>query len=141
MHREQIALDDSRIAHRHAAHPQKIVGARGKEVGIDLNVTLHVLFGEHWAARRDAADDRQLEEAPLPAGGLAVAHPDAARGARGNVDRALLFQRAQVLLGGVDRAKAHALGDLGPGGGVARHLGQLADQLQNLRLSFCKGIH
>ena len=41
------------------------------------------------------------------------------------------------------RAFAHdyALGDLSAGGRIARHLGELADQLEDLGLALCKGIH
>jgi hypothetical protein len=46
-----------------------------------------------------------------------------------------------MLLGCVHRAKAHALGDLGPGGRKARDFGQLADELQDLGLPVGQGFH
>jgi hypothetical protein len=100
-----------------------------------------MLLGEHGAAGGHAADDRKLEQPPEAVRRPRVAHADAARGARGDVDGALFLERAQVLLGRVDRAKTHALGDLGARRRIARHLGELADQLQDLGLALCKGIH
>ena len=141
VHGEQVALEDSRIAHRHAAHAQQVVGARREQIGIDLVAALQVLLGEDRAARGDAADQWQLEQPPEAGGRAAIAHPDAARGSGRDFDRALFLQRAQVLLGGVHRAKAHALGDLGAGRRKTRDLGQLPDEAQDLRLPLCKSVH
>jgi hypothetical protein len=141
VHREQIAFDDPGVAHRHAAHAQQVIGARREEIRVDLVAPLHMLFGEHRAAGGNAADHRQFEQPSGARAGAVVAHLDAARGARGDVDGAFSLQRAQVLFGGIDRAEAHALGDLGARRRKARHLGQLADQLENFRLPVCKGIH
>ncbi len=66
MHGEQIAFENSGVAHRHAAHAQQIVGARREQIGVDLVAALHMLLGEDRAARGDASDHRQLEQ---PAGG------------------------------------------------------------------------
>ncbi len=94
-----------------------------------------MLFGEHRAARRDATDHRQLHQA-AGAGRDLVAHAKAPGRALQDLQGALFLQGPQVLLGRVHRAKAHLLGDFRARGRKARGLGQLADQLQDLALSF-----
>ena len=61
VHREQVAFQDARIAHRQAAHAQQVVGARREQIRIDLIAALQMLLGEDRAARGHASDDRQLE--------------------------------------------------------------------------------
>src|SRR2546425_13102646 len=100
-----------------------------------------MLLRENRAAGGDAADDWQLEQAPEPVRLACIAHADAARGSRGNLDRALFLEGAQMLLGGVDRAKAHPRRDLGARRRIARYLGQLAHQAQDLALSSRQFFH
>jgi hypothetical protein len=64
----------------------------------------------------------------------ALGQADAARGARGHLDRALSLQRAQVVLGRIGRAVMEGLGDLGPGGRETGLLDGLADEIQDLLL-------
>src|SRR6185295_3720591 len=64
-----------------------------------------------------------------------------ARRAGGDVDRAFLLERAQVLLGGVHGTEAHLLRDLGARRRIARHLGQFAHQLEDLALPCCQFFH
>src|SRR5678815_5997479 len=45
MHGEQIAFEDAGVAHRQAAHAQKVVGAWREKIGVDLEALLDVLFG------------------------------------------------------------------------------------------------
>ena len=59
---------------------------------VERRCQVDVLFCEDGAACGDAADERQPK---------AVGEADAARGARGQLDRAFSLQGAQVLLGGV----------------------------------------
>ena len=141
MHREQISLEDAGVTHRKAAHAQQIVSARREEIRVDLVMAGEIFFRQNWCPRRHAPDHRQLEQARGAAAAAAIAHADAARGARGDLDRALLLERAQVLLGGVDRAKAHPLGDFGARRRVARDLGQLAHEAQDFALPVGESVH
>src|SRR5581483_8720243 len=141
VHREEVAFDDAGVAHGHAAYAQQVVRPRREQVGVHLIAPLHVLLGEHRAARGDTADHRQLEQAAEARALARVAHADAARGARGDLDRPLFLERTQVLLGGIDRAKAHALGDFRARRGVARDLGQLAHEAQDFALAFGERVH
>src|SRR2546430_11335320 len=135
MHREQVAIEDADVAHRHAAHAQQIVGARREEVRVDLVASLQVLFGEDRRTGGHAPHHRQLEQLPSAVAGPAIAYPDAARSARRDLDRALFLQRAQMLFGRVHRAKPHTLGDFRARRRIARHLGELAHEAQDFRLA------
>ena len=80
VHREKITVEDSGVAHRHAAHAQQIVRPRRKEIRIHLVMALHVLFGEDRRACRNTPDDRQLEQPRAAARAARIAHAKAARG-------------------------------------------------------------
>src|SRR5713226_9552326 len=125
VHGEQVAIENACVAHAHAADFQQIVGARLEQGRIDLAVPLDVLLGEDGAARGDAADERQP--------GL-FGEADAARGARGQLDRAFPVQDAQMLLGGVGRAVAERLGDLRTRGRKAGLLDGFSDEVEDFAL-------
>src|SRR5712672_1675747 len=125
VHGEQVTVENARIAHAHAADFQQVVGAGLKQSGIHLATPLDVLLGEEWTPRGDAADKRQPE---------ALGQPDAARGARGQLDRAFSLQHAQMLFGGVGRAVAERLRDLDPGGREAGLLDGFADEVEDFLL-------
>src|SRR4051794_29915793 len=106
VHGEEVAFQDAGVAHRHAAHAQQVIGPRREKIGVDLVAPLQVLFGKHGRTSGYASDDGELEQL---AGALAAAHANAARCTRGNFNGAFFLQRAQMLLGGVHRAKTHLL--------------------------------
>ena len=56
VHRQQVAIEYTGVAHAHSADFQQVVGARLKQRRIDLAAPLDVLLGEDRAACRDAAD-------------------------------------------------------------------------------------
>src|SRR6266705_3504273 len=125
VHDEQVAVENAGIAHAHPADFQQVVSARLEQGGIDLTAPLDMLLREDGAACGDAADERQPE---------ALGETDAARGARGQLDRAFLLQHAQMLFGGVGRAVAECVRDLDPGGRVAGLLDGVADEVEDFLL-------
>src|SRR5512139_1407607 len=58
MHRHQIAIQNSGIAHAHAVDAKQKVRRFLEEVGIDLISSLDMLFGENRLTGCDAADER-----------------------------------------------------------------------------------
>src|SRR6266699_3359475 len=125
VHGEQVAVEDAVVPHAHAAYLEQIVGARLEQGRIDLAVPFDVLLGEDGAPGSNSADKRQP--------GL-FGEADAARGARGQLDRAFPVQDAQMLLGGVGRAVAERLGDLRAGGRKTGLLDGFADEVEDFAL-------
>src|SRR6266700_2898485 len=125
VHGEQVAVEDAGVPHAHAAYLEQIVGARLEQGRIDLAVPFDVLLGENGAPGSNSADKRQP--------GL-FGEADAARGARGQLDRAFPVQDAQMLLGGVGRAVAERLGDLRAGGRKTGLLDGFADEVEDFAL-------
>src|SRR6266700_3844480 len=125
VHGEQVAVEDAGVPHAHAAYLEQIVGARLEQGRIDLAVPFDVLLGEDGAPGSNSADKRQP--------GL-FGEADAARGARGQLDRAFPVQDAQMLLGGVGRAVAERLGDLRAGGRKTGLLDGFADEVEDFAL-------
>jgi len=74
---------------------------------------LQIFLREHRRAGRDPADHRQLEQASGAAAGPRVARVVSARGLPREEPEAIsiapFLSSAAVLLGGIHRAKAHAL--------------------------------
>src|SRR5258708_39788710 len=101
-------------------------------MGVTLIAPLQFFRGEDGSARRNASDDWQLEEPAGARAAAAVAPAQAARGAGGNFDGPLFLQRAQGLLGRIDRAKAHLFRDLGTCRRVGPDSGPVSDGAQEL---------
>lgn len=148
LHREQVAVHDAGVAHRHAAHLEQVVGAVLEQRALDVVGLVHMLLRQDGCAGRDAAHQRQreLRQSGNGQGELRCARflqvaqrlalePDAARRAAHQFDHALAGQRLQVLLGRVGGLEAQFGGDLGPRGRRAGARHRAADELEDLLLA------
>jgi hypothetical protein len=128
VHGQQIALEDTHLAHAVAGDAQQVVGPRVEQIGIDPVVPLDILLGQQRLAGGDPADQwqpgrRRLEQANPP------------RGTRRELDHLLAGERPQVGLGGIGRAEAEVPRDLGPRRRAAVDLQIVPDQVGDLALA------
>ena len=73
VHCEQVAVEDARVAHAHAADLEEIIGAGREQPRVNLIAALHVLGRKDRAAGSNPPDQGQAEglhEADTPAPGL-----------------------------------------------------------------------
>src|SRR5690606_2476569 len=126
----EIAIENAGVPHAHALHAEQEVRLRLEQIGIDLIARLDVLLGEDRRAGRDAPDERQTELLAQR-----ILQTDAPRRAGQELDRPLALERAQMLLGRIDRPELQPLSDLGPGRRHAGRVDRLLDQIQNLPLA------
>ncbi|MGF6368377.1 hypothetical protein OKW40_001127 [Paraburkholderia sp. RAU6.4a] len=150
LHREQVAVENARVAHRQAAHLQQVVGLAREQRRVTRVVLRDMFLREDRATRRDPADQRQrqLHQARMRQGELIrrVLLPgqqaDAARRAGREFDHALARQRAQMFFRGIGRTEAEFGGNFRASGRKAGAFDRAADQIENLLLScgeFCHG--
>jgi hypothetical protein len=106
MHGNEIAVENAGIAHAHTLHAQQEVRFLLEQAGIDLVARLDMLLGQDRRPGRDPPDERQAELVAQR-----ILEPDAARGAREELDGPLALERAQVILGRIDRAETELPGN------------------------------
>src|SRR5690606_172011 len=136
VHGHEIAVQNTGVPHAHALYPAQKMRLRLEQIGIDLIARLDMLLGKNRRARRDAADERQAELLAQR-----ILQTNAARRAGQQLDRTFALERAQMLLGRIDRPELQPLSNLCPG---RRHTGavnRLLDQIQNLSLTRSEIAH
>ncbi|OMP13962.1 hypothetical protein COLO4_00545 [Corchorus olitorius] len=149
LHGQEVAIQNTGVAHAHAAHLQQKIGLRREQRRIDLILAIDVLCSQDRTTGGHAAHQRECQlhqphrrQRELMLRRVACRpQPNATRGARRQFDHALACQRAQVFLGRIGRREAELRGDLGARGRKARALDRLADQVVNLLLAGGEGGH
>src|SRR5690606_21302665 len=136
LHGDEIAVEDAGIAHAHAFDPQQEMRLLLDQIRLDLIASLDMLLGEDRRARRDPADERQAEMLTQR-----ILEPDASRRARQQLDRSLALERAQMLLGRIDRLELQALRDLRARRRHAGRMDRFLYQMKDLPLTRCEIPH
>ena len=120
MDRQQIAIQNTDVFHRHPADAQQKIGVGLEHRRVDLIVAFNMLLRQQRLTGGDAADQRQ---AVL----FFRQQADTARGAGDDLDRAFTRQRFQVFFRRVWGTEPQALSNLR----TRRRHARLADMIPN----------